>query len=394
MPLVNSIAEINRTVDETFGSDTLAPSAGSWRNDLWSNAAAWLEWGKRVGKLGIDFPTIAFKFRNMSPTIPADAKIVSAFLRGTSVFNSGVDTFFSAIRVHHKDGWWDPVTSPQQWRNTSDWLNADAGCKVYDTGIVLIADTTVPGITIRWELRSNAAGRYLKIGQGVTITAAGNLGFVDMNLSRTAAIPAGNVWCEIYAQGGVDGRLPTGPLLAISNVAAAGTVGTAVSGLPVFRFTFSGGNQIPLTLNQKIVCVLNGDYPVGPANVRWHWTDANIYPPGDMSIFGTGTSLDDQNYPMRQDFQSIPGYADFGLWVTPRMFNGVEYDTPEIAGPLQQHLRSGTYAEGDPICCTVNRLLQFLPETDVSRRWAQYANGTYPATRLLVTWRKRNRQVI
>ena len=397
MPIVTSTAEINRTIDETFGSDTLAPAVGSWRNDLWSNAASWLEWGRRVGKLGIDFPTIAFKFRNMSPAIPPDAPILSATLRGTSVFNSGVDTFFSAVLVHSKDGWWDPEpTSTQQWRNTSDWLNADAGCKVYSTGVALLADTTVPGITIRWQLRSNVSGRHLKIGQGVTITAASTLGFADLNLSRTAAIPAGNVWVEIYAQGGVDGRLPSGPLLAISNVRAASAVGTALSGLPPFRFTFSGGNQIALALNQKISCVLNGDYPVGAANVRWHWTDANIYPPGDMSVFGTGTSLDDQNYPMRQDFQSIPSSGPaFAVWITPQMFNGVEYDAPDIALPLKQYLAGGGYSLGDPICVTLNRLLQFLPVTDVSRRWSQFGHATYPATRLIVQWRdKRNMSVI
>jgi hypothetical protein len=394
MGLITSTAEIDRTIDETFGSDTLAPSAGSWRNDLWSNAAAWLEWGKRVGKLGIDFPTIAYKFRNMSPTIPVDAKIDSAILRGTSVWNSGVDTFFSAIRVHQRDGWWDPVSSPQQWRNTSDWINLDAGAQVRTTGLVLIADTTVPGITLRWELRGNAVpGRFLKIGQGVTITAAGTLGFVDANLSRTAAIPAGNVWIEIYAKGGVDGQLPTGPVLATSNVLAGAVIPTALSGVPYTRFTFAGINQIPLTLNQGIVCVLNGDYPIGAANVRWHYTDNNIYGGGDLSVFGTGISMDDQNYPSRESFQGIPGYSDFAVWVTPQMFNGVEYDTPDFGGALQQYLKDG-YSQGDPICVTLNRLTQFLPDTDVSRRWAQYGHATYPATRLIVQWRRRNRQVI
>jgi len=388
MTLITSTAEINRTIDETFGSDTLAPAAGSWRNDLWSNAATWLEWGRRVGKLGIDFPTIAFKFRNMTPAIPPGAVIVSAVLRGTSVHNSGVDTFISLILVCAKDGWWDPATSPQQWRNTSDWLNADAGAQVYSTGLVLLADTLVPGITIRWQLRSNAAGRYLKIGQGVTITAAATLGFVDMNLDRTAAVPAGNVWCEIYAQDGAG--LVTGPVLATSNVRAAGTVGTALSGLPPFRFTFAGINQIALATNQKIVCVLNGDYPVGAANVRWHWTDNNIYPPGDLQVFGTGTSMDDQNYPMRQDFQSIPNSGPaFTGWITPQMLNGVEYDTPDLAPSVNQYINGGSYVLGDPICVTLHRSLSFLPSTDVSRRWAQFGHASYPATRLIVEWKER-----
>ena len=394
MAIITSTAEINRTIDETFGSDTNAPAAGSWRNDLFLNSAAWLEWGKRVGKLGIDFPAITYKFRNMTPTIPPNVSILSAFLRGTSVFNSGVDTFLSLLTVQQKDGWWDPVTSPIQWRSTSDWLKADFGSQVYSTGVALLADTTVPGITIRWELRGNVAGRALQLGQGITITAAANLGFVDMHLSRTGAVPAGNVWCEVYA-GNVFTKLPTGPILATSNVVAASTVGLAGSGLPAFRFTFSGGNQIPLALNQQIVVVLNGDYPVGVANVRWHWDDRTRYLPGHALVYGVGTSMDDQNYPMRQDFQSIPNAGtSASVWTTPRMFNGVEYDTPDFAGFLQQYLMGGTYAQGDPICVMLSRSLSFLPDTDVSRRWAQFGHATYPATRLIVTWRERNVGII
>jgi hypothetical protein len=389
MSIITSTAEINRTIDETFGSDTPAPAAGSWRNTEWSNAAAWLEWGRRVGKLGIDFPTIAYKFRNMAPAIPPGATIVDAVLRGTSVHNSGVDTFISLILVCAKDGWWDPATSPTQWRSTSDWLKADAGMQVYSTGVVLLADTLVPGITIRWELRGNVAGRGMQLGQGAVITAAANLGFVDMHLSRTAAVPAGNIWCEIYAMN-IFTKLPTGPMLAISNVAAAGTVGTALSGLPPFRFTFSGGNQIPLAANQQIVCVLNGDYPVGAARVSWHWDDRTRYPPAHFLVYGTGTSMDDQNYPMRQDFQSIPNSGSlFTGWTTPQMFNGVEYDTPDIGPSVNQYINGGSYNLGDPICVTLNRSTAFLPTTDVSRRWAQFGHASYPATRLIVRWKER-----
>jgi hypothetical protein len=394
MATVTSIATINRTIDETFGSDTPAPAAGSWRNDLWSNAATWLEWGRRTGKLGIDFPAIAFKFRNMSPTIPPQAKILNAIVRGTSTFNSAAETFFTIVTVNAKDGWWDPEpSSPQQWRSTSDWLKADFDTQVYSTGLLLLADTLVPGITIRWELRSNAAGRYLQLGQGIVITTAANLGFVDMLLSRTAAVPAGNIWCEIYAMN-IFTKLPIGGILATSTVRPASAVVIGVPGA-VFRFTFPAGQQIPLTANQQIVCVLNGDYPVGIANVRWHWDDRTRYPPAHALLFGTGTSMDDQNYPMRQDFQSIPNAgSDFAAWVTPQMFTGVEYDTPDISGPVKQYLIGGTYAEGDPFCVLLSRSEIFLPPGDASRRWSQFGHATYTPTRLIVQWRKRKRQII
>jgi hypothetical protein len=395
--LITSRASIARAIDETFGSDNLAPSIGSWRNDLWPVQTP-LIWGKSVGKFTLVYPSIAYKFTNISPTIPPEAKIVSAKLRGTATETSLSDGFITLLLVLSKDGIWNETSVGPNWRSTSDNLPIDADVRVLNTSFATLADTLITAQQLAWEIRSNAAGRYLKAGQGVQIVTAGILGYIDITMSRTGVAPAGNIWCEVYSQ---DGNGLADTLLATSDVRPASAVSTLVNGAP-FRFTFSGAQQISLSSGQDTVAVVNGDYPVGTAFVKVHYMSGpvgpgqDLYTPGVFQLYGTGISLDDQNYPTREDFRSIPNAANtFSAWNTPQFIAGVDYDSEDFTGPLQQYFRSGNYAQGDPIAIGVFMFDFLFPPGNVNRKWANFGNPTYTTpTRLIVEWRKRNRQVI
>ena len=383
-----STASIIRVEDETYGWDNLAPTAGSWRNIFWQELPAdpAVIWGKQVGKFTFDFERIVFKFSNMAPTIPSNAKIISAILRGTAQANSTTAAFFTVIQVLLKDGLWDLASAGPLWRSASPaGTAARMDVHVLDTGVVTLVDTAVTQHA-GWAIRDNAVGRFDKIGQAVEIVTAGTLGFVDFTLDRTGAVAVGNVWAEIYS---VDGGLADS-LLATSDTRAA----SAVSDTPaVFRFAFSGGEQISLAMGQDIVVVLNADYPVSATeNINSSWN--RLAGVGLMQLFGTGIAFDDQNYPMLDSFRIIPPGPSFVVWVAPTFFTGVSYDTPSFGALLQAYIRNGAYTQGDSFGVLVARSNAFFPGTTADRRWANFANVTHPPVQLIVEWRKRNRQVI
>ncbi len=386
-----STASVGQVEDETFGFDNLAPTAGSWRNIFWPEASdVEMIWGKQFGKFLFDFEKIAFKFANMSPTIPSDAKIISAILRGTATADSTVATFFTVIQVLRKDGLWNLASAGPLWRSASPFgTNSEMDVLVLDTGAGTLADTAVP-LHALWPIRDNSVGRYDKIGQGVEIVTAGTLGFVDLLLGRTGAVAVGNVFCEIYSQTGL-GLADT--LLATSDTRPASAVPVAGTPAP-FRFTFSGGNQISLAVGQDIVAVLSGDYPVNAnQNIGAGWNRIGGLH-GFMQLFGTGVGFDDQNYPMMDSFRTAQPSPGFIIWIAPTFAVGVDEDTPSFAALLQAFIRSGSYVQGDPFGITVARSNAFFPGSTADRRWANFAHPTFSPVRMIVEWRKRNRQVI
>ena len=383
-----STASIVRVEDETYGWDNLAPTAGTWRQIFWPELTDTdMVWGKLFGKFLFDFETVVWKFSNMSPTIPPDAKIVSAILRGTSTANSTALTFFTVIQVRANDGLWNFASAGPLWRSASPLgTNAQMDVHVLNVlGLTTLVDTAVSAHAF-WAIRDNVVGRFDKIGQAVAIVTAGTLGFVDFTLDRTGAVAAGNVWCEVYSQ---DGNGLADTLLATSDTRPA----SAVPATPgVFRFAFSGGNQISLSVGQAIVVVLNGDYLVSATqNISSAW---NRKAGGPMQLFGTGVGFDDQNYPMQDSFRTIAPSPGFIIWVAPRFFTGVDYDTPSFGDLLQAFIRNGIYAQGDPFSVSVARSNLFFPTSTAQRKWANFAHATFQPVRLIVEWRKRNRQVI
>lgn len=368
--------------DETGGWDNLAPTAGTWRNTFWQEPTADIRWGKLFGKFIFDFQSIALKFINLTPTIPPGAKIINAVLRGTAFATSTVDTFFTVIQVLSPDSIWDPASAGPIWRPASaTGTDTDMDVVVLNVVATTLVDTAV-ATTHRWGIRDNAT-RYLKAGQGVRIVTAGTLGFVDISLDRDGAMAVGNVWAEIYSQ---DGSGLADTLLATSNTRAASAAPTASA---PFRFTFSGPEQISLSAAQDIVVVLNGDWPVSASqNIGVGWTRAT-YSPGTFQLYGTGVSFDDQNYPVMDSFRTILQSAGFVVWVAPRFFVGVDYDTPNLATILQGHLNSGNYAQGDPLAFSVAKSDFLFPSTTAQRQWAQFGHATYGPIRLIVEWRER-----
>lgn len=374
--------------DETYGFENLAPLAGTWRNFFWDQAGAVaLVWGRQFGKFLFDHVRVNLKFENLTPTVPANAKIISAVLRGTAQATSTATDFFSIIRTLTRDGIWNPAT-------TTGWKSATtvsgphgthrSAADVHVRNVVgtTLVDTAV-ATTHYWAIRDNANGRGLRAGQGVTIGPGGTLGFTDMTLLRNGTGGAGNIWAEVYAQGG-DG-LATGAVLATSTVRPAGNAPAAPG---VLTFAFPVGQQIILAPGQQIVTVLNGDYPLsGVNNVAMGWTRGG-YAPGTFQLDGNGRAFNEQNYPMQKNFQNVPGDG-FVIWVAPQFFVGVDYDTPELGPMLQDHILTSGYAEGDPFGFAVERSLFLNPASTADRRWASTTHGTFQPVRLIVEWRER-----
>jgi len=386
-----STASISSVNEETHGFDNLSPTAGSWRNGFWPIGPS-VNWGIQRGKFPFDFEGIAFKFSNMTPAIPANAKIISAKLRGTAAATSTGVTFLTIVEVLGKDSLWDLAAAGPKWVSASGaGFNFDADVVVLNTVAATLVDTGI-STTHNWSIRDNSVGRYLKVGQGVDVVTAGTLGFADISLGREGTPGAGNIWCEIYSQ---DGAGLADTLLATSNTRVAST---APASTAPFRFTFSGGEQISLSAGQKIVVVLNGDYPLNAGNnVRMGWSSGG-YAPGTFQIFGTGVGFDDQNYPMQRNFRNAPFPYGFGVWQPPGFTIGVDYDTPEpfLAGTtsfvdmLSGYISSGSYVEGDPIGVKILRAALFFPPTgNVYRQWASFLHATFSPVRLIVEWKPR-----
>jgi hypothetical protein len=300
------------------------------------------------------------------------------------------------IFVKAKDGFWDPASYGPAWqrvgRAPSGAHNIDVDVHMLTTGFLTMFDTAIPGGTRMWEIRSNFT-RNLQVGQSATVVTGGNLGYVDVTMNRTNIAPVGVIWAWVYAQDG--NGYPTGLPLATSTARNASAVSTAGNGAP-FRFTFPAGQQPLLTVGQGVVVVVAGNYPINGLHfVRVHYGIG--YSSGYMYLYGTGVGLDDQSYPLIQDMESaVPNASGtFTVWTTPNMTAGVEYDSENFSGALQNYVRGGTYAEGDPIHVSLIRSPIFFPAGDVHRTWAQYGHPTYTTpTRLIVEWRKRNSQVI
>lgn len=382
-----STASVLLQSDETYGFDSLAPFIGTWRNIQWDDAGGdLLVWGRQFSKFGVfDWVRANFKFTNLTPTIPANAKIISAVLRGTAFATSTALDFFSVIRVLSRDDIWVPP-STSGWKTASTItgpqpdLHTAADVEVFNLGVGSMVNTAIT-TTHTWPIRDNADSRHLRAGQGVTIESAGTLGFVDIEIDKTGA-PGGNIWCEVYSQ---DGSGLADALLATSDTRPAADAPTAPGRL---RFTFSGGDQIALALNQQIVIVLNGDYALSATdNVAMAWTRGG-YDIGTFQIDGTGRGFDSQSYPMQRNFQNVAGDG-FVVWIAPQFFVGVDYDTPDLSLIFQGHIMASGYVEGDPLALSIERSLFLSPGATADRRWASSTHVTFQSVRLIVEWRDR-----
>jgi hypothetical protein len=374
---VISTASIVQAADETYGFDNLAPTAGSKRNTFWSVNSP-VVWGRQVGKFTFVFERIVFKFSNMVPTIPNNAEVLSAVLRGRATQTSTPALFFSGIAAMLPDGFWNPSSSGPRWRSASPTgALAEADVHVLNTGLATLVDTAVT-TTHNWGIRTNAT-RYLRIGQGVEIVTPGTLGFIDLSLVRTGA-PVGSVWCEVYSQDG-DGLADT--LLATSTVRSAAAVPGAIA---PFRFTFPAGQQIALGAGQDIVAVLRGNYAISAVNyISMGWATTGG-PHGDLQVFGTGVGFDDQNYPMHASYRTIPLVPGAAIWIAPAFTAGVDYDSINFASVLQSYLTSGSYSEGDPFGIALVWSPLFAPPGTADRRWANVDHATFPPVQLIVEW--------
>jgi hypothetical protein len=387
--IITSTASVATTLEDTWGTDNQASLLSHWKNVNFLNGP--LAWGSKSTKFGLFYyDDVVMKFANMSPTIPTNAKITSAILRGTAA-TANAAGFITALMMNEKDGLWDPANTGFAWRKGDRNLNFDADAHLRNTGGATLADSNpnVGGAKRYWGLRDNLQARNGVVGQSLTLTAGGTLGRCDMDLVKVGA-PAGSVWVEIWS---LDGSgLPAALLATSSLVNVAGIPG---GGGAIVQFPFIGGNQIAMTNGQLCAALLNGNYAVSAAN-HIALLNGTGYNGGSFLLYGFGTVLDDQHYPLVVDFESIPkvGGNLFTTWVAPTFVAGNTYDTPSFHGIFQKYINEGSYAEGDPFCHTIRRSPLFFPGGNSFREFAHYGHATYPPVQLIVEWRRKNRQVI
>lgn len=383
MPITTSTGSVVLITDETFGWDNLSPLAGVWRNTFWDQNNP-VTWGKTIGKLTFVFERIVFKFSNITPVIPKCATILSAKIRGTSTTNSDGNGFFTVIIPLAKDTFWNPVNSGQRWRSVSQTKDTDMDIKLLSTGLATMTDTAQDTNQL-WGIRDNIDGRHLKAAQTVINSVDGTLGFADIRLKRVGAIASGNIWCEIYDVDTTTG-LPT-VLLATSDTISAVTTSTTLGDL---RFTFSGIDQINIPSIAFRAVVLNGDYPLTGGAINVGFRRTGNYPFGGFFLFGTGIGFDDFNLPLQTDYRGIAnaatGSPPFVVWVAPRMFVGVDYDTPDLSALLQQVVDKQTYAETDALGWAMAMSEFLFPGVTSQRSFANAAHATLPSVRFIVDW--------
>jgi hypothetical protein len=132
-------------------------------------------------------------------------------------------------------------------------------------------------------LRSAVDNSTVKVAQGLQVTAAGPLAFVDVRMLRTGS-PVGNFWFTIEAN---SGGVPSNTPLATSDKFDAGRLLTASNWLRIpFRAPAS------LSAATQYHLVLQGDYTISASNfISWRMDgSAGAYANGAKALFDSDTS--------------------------------------------------------------------------------------------------------
>jgi hypothetical protein len=132
-------------------------------------------------------------------------------------------------------------------------------------------------------LRSAVDNSTVKVAQGLQVTVAGPLTFVDVRMLRTGA-PVGNFWFTIEAN---SGGVPSNTPLATSDKFDAGRLLTTSNWLRIpFRTPAS------LSAATQYHLVLQGDYTISASNfVSWRMDgSAGAYANGSKALFDSDTS--------------------------------------------------------------------------------------------------------
>jgi len=353
----------------------------------------------RDGKFGL------FRYAQMKWVglpIPARARILSAVVRHRAQ-TTDATAFTVNIGMLHRDGVWNPDTSPAQWRVMPDRdhkvrLETTASGTMVET----ITDPLSAQVGVDWELHgdnASAPGRFQRLSQSVTIVTGGTLGFAQLTIRRTGAVAGTlNLWAEIYS---IDPPpIPIfndepGTLLATSDPIDASSVSASLLAIPPTQFTFSGGDQITLVAGTKYAIVLRASY-AAPFGGNWiSWSGQNVgfggpYSGGRGNTYGSGNDFDDQNYP--QDFNlAALRAAQTGsdvLWTPPATTAWTEFDTLDIASIVQEYVNDPAEYDGDGTFGITYKTASGA--LGVSRIFDPYEGVLAFQPRLIVTWRPRN----
>ena len=356
MPLVLSSGTVGRTEDDVVFDNRF----GRFWNNEWKAANAVMQWGVASTKSGdIDFTGITMRFANILPAIPPRSVVTSAFLKGIPS-NSQSGTLTSIIECLAPDGLWDAdPESPNSWQDFQFGTNpGDFRVTVKDPTTTLTTSDIGTGNNFKQDFRKDASpGRFEQLGESMEIEVAGTLDEIDWTLAKVGA-PTGNIWLEVWSQDGSgfpDTLLATSDLFDVSTL----TVGLGL----IETFVFSGGDQIPLALNDLVVVVLVGDFTINgtdyvesvfkmPSGVQGGYTL------GTALTFGNGLGWDDHHYSASLEVIVLPSAhpSFFEFWTTPPFTAGVEVTTPDLRKIVQARINDGIYAEGDPIAIQIQRL--------------------------------------
>lgn len=357
MPLVLSTGTVSRTEDDVLFDKRF----GAFWNREWKAANTIMQWGVVSTKSGdIDFTGITMRFPNILPTIPPESFVTSAVLKGTpNADQSG--TLNSVIKCLAPDGLWDATPeSSASWQDFQFGNNpGDFRVTVRDSPTVLTTSDIGTGNNFKQTLRKDSSpGRFEMLGESMQIEVAGTLlDEIDWTLAKVGS-PVGSIWLEVWSQNG--GGFPD-TLLATSDLFDVSTL-TAGLGL-IETFFFSGGDQIPLAVDDLVVVVLKGNFVINgvdyvEAVFKMPSGPSGTYLLGTALTFGEGVGWDDHHYATSLEVLMLPSTppAYFEPWATQPFTAGVEESTPDLSDIVQARLNDGIYAEGDPIAIQIQRL--------------------------------------
>lgn len=357
MPLVLSTGTVSRTEDDVMFDKRF----GRFWNAEWKVASTVLQWGVASTKSGdIDFTGITMRFPNILPTIPPESFVTKAALKGTPA-NDQSGTLNSIIECLAPDGLWDAdPESGDAWQDFQFGNNpGDFRVTIRDSSPTTLTTSDIgTGNNFRQDFRKDSSpGRFEELGESMQIETAGTLDEIDWTLAKVGA-PTGNIWLKVWSQ---DGSGNPDTLLATSDMFDVSTL-TVGLGL-IETFVFSGGDQIPLALNDLVVVVLAGDFAINGID----WVESVFKMPlgtgggytlGTALTFGNGVGWDDHHYSSSTQVLVLPSAHPtfFEPWATPPFTAGVEVTTPDLSSIVQARINDGIYAEGDPIAIQIQRL--------------------------------------
>lgn len=371
---------------------------GSWNNAFQGQNTTWLaifEPRIRAGNFFLGLQAASTHIYNAQ--IPRRAQIISATqrVRAYQASSGAVNVPMNTPNRATEKGrpLIDPFNPYEGWRQTNQ-ENIDMNVRNTINGSEI--ETSGGSNNVSWILRQiTAPGATLpnreRMAQRVVPTTAFTLGNVVLFMRR-ANNPVGNITVRVHPMvANQDGTLipDENTTLATSDPVAASSIATTpVSGVAT-TFTFSGADQIAMSIGVNYAFVIDCEYTAN--NFDWVLVRAQrqFFTTGLSYHYGEGLGMDWQNYPGSTDLFTMQ--LQSGLlatdivWNLPQFLLNQFYTSPDIAPLIQAQVNQPWYTKDSGIL-----IAQQPPGSGNNLRvWHSAAGGPASEPQLTVTWRPR-----